>query len=122
MDRNPWKVDSIWAFTYLHCPECEFNTRESNNFQDHAVENHPLSSVLFKKQFEEKVTNKEYFDEKKVANNEYFDEKKVTNNEYYDESYENFDEEGEFEEEGNEFSEIQDEEMIPGETEHESQK
>ena len=46
---NPWKVDSIKAFACLKCPECAFNTNIENKFTDHAVENHPLSFVLFGK-------------------------------------------------------------------------
>ena len=46
---NPWQVDSIKAFACLKCPECAFNTNIENNFTDHAVENHPLSFVLFGK-------------------------------------------------------------------------
>ena len=47
--ENPWQVDSIKAFACLKCPECAFNTNIENNFTDHAVENHPLSFVLFGK-------------------------------------------------------------------------
>ena len=42
MKKNPWKVKSIQDFTCLNCPECDFNTKEKNFFQDHAVEKHPL--------------------------------------------------------------------------------
>ena len=43
--ENPWQVDSVQAFLYLHCPECVFVTplKEQGNFHDHAIENHPLS-------------------------------------------------------------------------------
>ena len=44
---NPWKVDSIQAFSCLQCPECTFNTKEEYFFQDHALNNHPLSHALF---------------------------------------------------------------------------
>ena len=44
---NPWQVDSIRAFSFLKCPECTFDTKEEESFQDHALENHPLSIVLF---------------------------------------------------------------------------
>ena len=47
--NNPWKVDSIQAFSCLKCPECLFNTKEEDLFQDHAVKNHPSSSLLFDK-------------------------------------------------------------------------
>ena len=44
---NPWQVDSIEAFNCLMCPECIFITKEKNMFEKHAVDNHPLSHVLF---------------------------------------------------------------------------
>jgi hypothetical protein len=45
--KNPWKVESIKEFSCLKCPECVFFTKEENDFENHAVENHPLSSELF---------------------------------------------------------------------------
>ena len=39
----------IQSFACLKCPECDFNTKEETVFQDHAVEKHPLSFVLFGK-------------------------------------------------------------------------
>ena len=47
MKGNPWHVESIHAFYFLKCPECGFDTKEEKNFQTHAIQNHPLSSVLF---------------------------------------------------------------------------
>ena len=47
MTGNPWQVESILAFYCLKCPECEFNSKEENNFIRHAEEYHPLSYVLF---------------------------------------------------------------------------
>ena len=47
MMENPWQVDSIEAFACLKCPECVFNTKENKVFQNHAVENHPMSHFLF---------------------------------------------------------------------------
>ena len=44
---NPWLVENIRAFSYLNCPECTFKVKEKNLFQDHAMKNHSLSSVLF---------------------------------------------------------------------------
>lgn len=44
---NPWQVESMDEFACLKCPECVFTTKEENIFQDHAVENHPLSHVLY---------------------------------------------------------------------------
>ena len=44
---NPWQVDSIEEFSYLKCPECNYDTKEKSIFKYHAIENHPLSRVLF---------------------------------------------------------------------------
>ena len=49
MNKNPWLVESIQDFYFLKCPECEYDTKEEYSFQDHAVENHPLSFVFFMK-------------------------------------------------------------------------
>ena len=51
MDENPWQVDSLQDFLYLKCPECTFETQEDLSFQDHAIENHPLSFVFFGQTF-----------------------------------------------------------------------
>ena len=47
MTSNPWEVESIQDFYFLRCPECDFDTKEENSFENHAAENHPLSFVLF---------------------------------------------------------------------------
>ena len=52
MTGNPWMVDNVSYFYFLNCPECAFKTKSKNIFQDHAVENHPLSCVLFENSFE----------------------------------------------------------------------
>ena len=46
---NPWKVESIEAFYFLKCPECMFLTQKDNSFYRHAIENHPMSFLLFEK-------------------------------------------------------------------------
>ena len=50
MAGNPWQVDSILAFYRLMCPECNFNTKQENNFIHHAKEYHPSSFVLFEQE------------------------------------------------------------------------
>ena len=47
MSINPWIVDNIQEFYFLKCPECDFLNKEVSDFQDHAVDNHPLSVVFF---------------------------------------------------------------------------
>ena len=46
-ENNPWNVESLQAFVCLKCPQCVFDTKEKDSFQNHAIENHPLSIVLF---------------------------------------------------------------------------
>ena len=48
-ENNPWNVESLQAFLCLKCLECVFDTKEKDIFQNHAIENHPLSTVLFVK-------------------------------------------------------------------------
>ena len=49
MNSNPWLVDSVNSFLFFNCPECRYHTNYENQeeFQCHAVENHPWSDVLF---------------------------------------------------------------------------
>ena len=47
MTYNPWQVESLEAFSYLKCPECPFDCKEDALFKVHALENHPMSIVLF---------------------------------------------------------------------------
>jgi hypothetical protein len=49
MSGNPWLVENIQEFLFLNCPECVFQVKEEDIFQDHAVKNHSQSSVLFGK-------------------------------------------------------------------------
>ena len=49
MDDNPWNVGSIHEFWSLKCPECVFDSKEEEVFQDHALRNHPLSFAIFGK-------------------------------------------------------------------------
>ena len=57
-ENNPWNVESLQAFLCLKCPQCVFDTKEKNSFQNHAIENHPLSIVLFGRTLKEE----KYFD------------------------------------------------------------
>ena len=49
MTENPWQVDSIQDFLCLKCPECIFDSKDDAVFEEHAIENHPLSFVIFGK-------------------------------------------------------------------------
>ena len=57
--NNPWQVVSIEAFYCLKCPECMYFTTDDNGFYNHAVENHPLSDVLFRKPKDETIDPEE---------------------------------------------------------------
>ena len=45
--ENPWQVNSIEAFAYLKCPECDFDSKAESSFKSHAIKTHPLSRVFF---------------------------------------------------------------------------
>ena len=47
MAENPWLVNSIEAFSFFNCPECQVKTKDKNFFQGHALQNHPLSFEFF---------------------------------------------------------------------------
>jgi hypothetical protein len=54
-ENNPWNVESLQAFLCLKCPQCVFNTKEKDIFENHAIENHPLSIVLFGRTLKEET-------------------------------------------------------------------
>ena len=46
--QNPWHVENINMFHLWCCPECKYRCPEQNEFEEHAIINHPNSSVLIK--------------------------------------------------------------------------
>ena len=84
MAQNPWAVESLQAFYFLKCPECNFDTDKENLFEIHATENHALSFVLFDKKcvvedfdtIDIKEEPLSHFD----TQNSYDDQKSSTNN------------------------------------------
>ena len=87
MDGNPWQVDSLQHFLFLKCPECTFETQEDLSFQDHAIENHPLSFVFFGQTFvkeENFEINERYSEDYKdplITNGEAQDHSNITSSE-----------------------------------------
>ena len=87
MDGNPWQVASLQDFLYLKCPECTFETQEDLSFQDHAIENHPLSFVFFGQTFvkeENFEINERYSEDYKdplITNGEAKDHSNITSSE-----------------------------------------
>ena len=46
-DQNPWAVESIEAFSFYCCPECDLKTKNEDYFKKHAIECHNKSKVFF---------------------------------------------------------------------------
>ena len=46
-DTNPWLVEDVTVFLKYCCPECEYNSEDSNVFSIHALQNHERSTSLF---------------------------------------------------------------------------
>ena len=91
MDQNPWAVESLQAFYFLKCPECDFNTKEGNSFENHATENHPLSFVLFDKKYVEEDFDTIDIKEEPLSHSDiqisYQDQKSYTHNQFSPLSY-----------------------------------
>ena len=86
MAQNPWAVESIQAFYFLKCPECDFDTKEDNVFENHATENHPLSFVLFDKKYVEEDFDTIDIKEEPLSHSDtqisYDDQKSSTHNQF----------------------------------------
>ena len=83
MSINPWQVDNIQEFYFLKCPECNFVHKEESDFQNHAVENHPLSIVFFGDSPDikmEEITIIDDFNEENESNNTVNEELRRTEN------------------------------------------
>ena len=46
-NQNPWAVESIEAFSFYCCPECDFLSKDGDHFKRHAIESHKKSKVFF---------------------------------------------------------------------------
>ena len=93
MANNPWDVESIKDFYFLKCPECDFNTKEENSFENHATENHPLSFVLFDKKYVEEDFNKIDIKEDPLSQSDTkipYDDKKSTFGQFVQHAHDNF--------------------------------
>jgi hypothetical protein len=109
MAFNPWIVESIRAFYYLKCPECKFNTKEENSFEDHAIENHPMSYELFGK----KSVTEEEFDSVMIKEEQMSDfDEKENNCEQFDFHHTEMVEEGDLPEIGEVKKELIDEHFV----------
>ena len=50
LSENPWLADNIQSFVFINCPECAFQAKKENCFQDHAEKKHPRSFAFFEKE------------------------------------------------------------------------
>ena len=57
MGLNPWQIESLEDLTFICCPECIFKSKDSDNFKNHALENHPDSRDFFKTDFKDSELN-----------------------------------------------------------------
>ena len=83
LGSNPWAVESIMAFNYFVCPECNFQAKTPPSFETHAMENHPRARKLFDPQeslkadadtvVEELLKSMQQNDVKEEPENYYFD-------------------------------------------------
>ena len=76
------QVDSIEDFSCLKCPECAFYSKVEDQFQNHAIQLHPLSFVLFGKS-EEQIDfqlQKCDYDSPNNVNINSFNESKISQN------------------------------------------
>ena len=83
MSDNPWLVESIQDFSYFKCPECVFDTKEEETFEDHATENHPLSFGFFGEKYDDSTTESIIIKGQLISKGFFwchrFDKKKQTN-------------------------------------------
>ena len=58
-DQNPWVGESIEAFSFYCCPECDFKSKDRDYFKRHAIESHNKSKVFFIVTKPENTANKD---------------------------------------------------------------
>ena len=46
-DQNPWAEETIEAFSFYCCPECDFKSKEGDSFKRHALECHNKAKPFF---------------------------------------------------------------------------
>ena len=58
-NQNPWVVESIEAFSFYCCPECDFQSKDEDYFKRHAMESHKHSKEFFIRSKPENNPNKD---------------------------------------------------------------
>lgn len=57
--ENPWSVPSLQEFLKFVCPECDFNSKDENEFHWHALENHDKAKEIWSKSVQNRYCEKE---------------------------------------------------------------
>ena len=57
--ENPWNVPSLQEFLKFVCPECDFNSKDENEFHWHALENHDKAKEIWSKSVQNRYCEKE---------------------------------------------------------------
>ena len=57
--KNPWKVYNLKEFLRFHCPECNFLSKDENEFHSHAIKNHDQAKEIWDKCVESENVNLE---------------------------------------------------------------
>ena len=47
--KNPWSVPSLQEFLKFVCPECDFNSKDENEFHWHTLDNHDKAKRIWAK-------------------------------------------------------------------------
>ena len=61
----PWAVNQLEDFLYFCCPECDFKEKDSDDFLDHALINHPDSKVHLSEFFPKSIDLQQTFKKEK---------------------------------------------------------
>ena len=57
--ENPWNVPSLQEFLKFVCPECDFNSKDENEFHCHALKKHDKAKEIWSKSVQNQYCKKE---------------------------------------------------------------
>ena len=67
-NSNPWSIEMAKAFLKYCCSNCEYNTREAQDFSNHVKSNHFTSSMHFQIEMEKPLEKTKSRDQPKIGN------------------------------------------------------
>ena len=68
--QNPWIAENIEAFSFYCCPECDFKSKLSDNFETHALQSHKNSKEFFKNCFQNSWAQSNIHEKSEAEKNE----------------------------------------------------